>query len=175
MHKLIFYFIDEYKKSHLINLDKNISIIFRNYNKSYDENEVLKIKKFCLSSNRSFFISNNVYLANKLNLDGIYIPSFNKDFSVLKKKDKRLKVIGSAHNFKEILIKKKQKVDLLFISPIFKMEKKTSFLDIYKFNILSKFINKKVIALGGINKKNIKKIKIVNCHGFAGISYFKKK
>ena len=175
MHKLIFYFIDEYKKSHLINLDKNISIIFRNYNKSYDENEVLKIKKFCLSSNRSFFISNNLHLANKLNLDGIYIPSFNKDFSVLKKKDKRLKVIGSAHNFKEILIKKKQKVDLLFISPIFKMEKKTSFLDIYKFNILSKFINKKVIALGGINKKNIKKIKIINCHGFAGISYFKKK
>ena len=40
MHKLIFYFIDEYKKSHLSNLDKNISIIFRNYNKSYDENEV---------------------------------------------------------------------------------------------------------------------------------------
>ena len=175
MHKLIFYFIDEYKKSHLINLDKNISIIFRNYNKSYDENEVLKIKKFCLSSNRSFFISNNLHLANKLNLDGIYIPSFNKDFSVLKKKDKRLKVIGSAHNFKEILIKKKQKVDLLFISPIFKMKKKTSFLDIYKFNILSKFINKKVIALGGINIKNIKKIKIINCHGFAGISYFKKK
>ncbi len=175
MHKLIFHFIDEYKKSHLINLDKNISIIFRNYNKSYDENEVLKIKKFCLSSNRSFFISNNLHLANKLNLDGIYIPSFNKDFSVLKKKDKRLKVIGSAHNFKEILIKKKQKVDLLFISPIFEIEKKTSFLDIYKFNILSKFINKKVIALGGINKKNIKKIKIINCHGFAGISYFKKK
>lgn len=156
-------------------MDKNISIIFRNYNKSYDENEVLKIKKFCLSSNRSFFISNNLHLANKLNLDGIYIPSFNKDFSVLKKKDKRLKIIGSAHNFKEILIKKKQKVDLLFISPIFKMEKKTSFLDIYKFNILSKFINKKVIALGGINKKNIKKIKIINCHGFAGISYFKNK
>ena len=175
MHKLIFYFIDEYKKSHLINLDKNISIIFRNYNKNYDENEVLKIKKFCLSSNRSFFISNNLHLANKLNLDGIYIPSFNKDFSVLKKKDKRLKVIGSAHNFKEILIKKKQKVDLLFISPIFKMKKKTSFLDIYKFNILSKFINKKVIALGGINIKNIKKIKIINCHGFAGISYFKNK
>ena len=156
-------------------MDKNISIIFRNYNKSYDENEVLKIKKFCLSSNRSFFISNNLHLANKLNLDGIYIPSFNKDFSVLKKKDKRLKVIGSAHNFKEILIKKKQKVDLLFISPIFKMKKKTSFLDIYKFNILSKFINKKVIALGGINIKNIKKIKIINCHGFAGISYFKNK
>ena len=172
MHKLIYYFIDEFKRSHLINLDKNISIIYRNYNKTYNENEVLEIKKFCLANNHSFFISNNLYLANKLNLSGIYIPSFNKEFSVLKKKDKRLKIIGSAHNFKEIMIKKRQNVDLLFISPIFKTEKKTKFLGIYKFNILSKFMKKKVIALGGINKKNINKIKMVNCLGYAGISYF---
>jgi len=39
MHKLIFYFIDEFKKKHLINLDKNISIIYRNYNKIYSEND----------------------------------------------------------------------------------------------------------------------------------------
>ena len=83
MHNLIFYFIDEFKKKHLINLDKNISIIYRNYNKIYSENEVLEIKKFCLSTNRNLFISNNVYLANKLNLDGLYLPSFNKNFSIL--------------------------------------------------------------------------------------------
>ena len=29
------------------------------------------------------------------------------------------------------------------------------------------------IALGGINKNNLKKIKMVNCNGFAGIKYFK--
>ena len=175
MHKLFFYFIDKFKKKHLINLDKNISIIYRNYNKIYNENEVLEIKKFCLSTNRNLFISNNLYLANKLKLDGIYVPSFNKDFSILRKIDKRLKIIGSAHNFREIVIKKKQKVDLIFISPIFNVRKKTEFLDIYKFNILSKIIKKKVIALGGINKENIRKIKMVNCSGFAGISYFNDK
>ena len=31
---------------------------------------------------------------------------------------------------------------------------------------------KKIIALGGINKENIRKIKMMNCSGFAGISYF---
>ncbi len=175
MHKLIFYFIDEFKKKHFINLDKNISIIYRNYNETYNENEVLKIKKFCLSTKRNLFISNNVHLANKLKLDGIYVPSFNRDFSILRKIDKRLKIIGSAHNIKEIMIKKKQKVDLIFISPIFKVKKKTEFLDIYKFNTLSKTAKKKVIALGGINKKNIKKIKMVNCSGYAGISYFNDK
>ncbi len=172
MHKLNFYFIDEFKKKHLINLDKNTSIIYRNYNKIYSENEVLEIKKFCVSTKRRLFISNDLHLANKLKLDGIYLPSFNKDFSILRKKDKRLRVLGSAHNIKEIMIKKKQKVDLMFISPIFKMKKKNRFLDIYKFNILSKINKKKVIALGGINKKNIKKIKLVHCLGYAGISYF---
>tara|TARA_B100001057_G_C22638123_1_gene867119 strand:- start:318 stop:851 length:534 start_codon:yes stop_codon:yes gene_type:complete len=172
MHKLFFYFIDEFKKKHLTNLDKNISIIYRNYNKIYNESEVLEIKKFCLSTKRNLFISNNLHLANKLKLDGIYIPSFNKDFSIIRKIDKRLKIIGSAHNVREIMIKKKQKVDLIFISPIFKVKKKTDFLDIYRFNILSKMTRNRVIALGGINKQNIKKIKIVNCSGFAGISYF---
>lgn len=172
MHKLIFYFIDKFKKKHLINLDKNVSIIYRNYNKIYSENEVLEIKKFCLSTRRNLFISNNVHLANKLNLDGIYLPSFNKNLSILRKKDKRLKIIGSAHNIREIMIKKKQKVDLIFISPIFKVRKKTEFLNVCKFNTLSKISKKKVIALGGIDKKNIKKIKMVNCSGFAGISYF---
>jgi len=175
MHNLIFYFIDEFKKKHLINLDKNISIIYRNYNKIYSENEVLEIKKFCLSTNRKLFISNNVYLANKFHLDGIYLPSFNKNFSILGKIDKRLKIIGSAHNYREIAIKKKQKVDLIFISPIFKVKKKSEFLDLHKFNTLSKITKKKVIALGGIKKENIKKIKMVHCSGFAGITYFKDK
>ena len=73
------------------------------------------------------------------------------------------------------MIKKKQKVDLIFISPIFKVKKKTEFLDICRFNILSKTSKKNVIALGGINKQNIKKIKMVNCSGFAGNSYFNEK
>ena len=172
MHKLIFYFIDEFKENHLNKLNKNISIIFRNYNKTYNENEVLEIKKYCSLNNRYLYIANDLYLANKLNLDGIYIPSFNKNLTILKKRNKRLKIIGSAHNFKEIMIKKKQNVDLLFISPLFKTKKKDHYLNIYKFNILSKFSNQKVIALGGINERNIKKIKLINCSGYAAITFF---
>jgi len=52
------------------------------------------------------------------------------------------------------------------------VKKKTEFLDVCKFNILSKMTKKKIIALGGINKENIRKIKMMNCSGFAGISYF---
>jgi thiamine-phosphate pyrophosphorylase len=31
------------------------------------------------------------------------------------------------------------------------------------------------VALGGLNKKNLKKLKLVNCIGFAGISFSEQK
>jgi len=39
--------------------------------------------------------------------------------------------------------------------------------------LLSKFSKNKVVALGGISKKNIKQLKLTSCFGFAGITYFK--
>ena len=81
--------------------------------------------------------------------------------------------MGSAHNNKEIKLKEKQGVHIIFLSSIFKENK--NYLGINKFKLLSNLTNKKVIALGGISKKNIKKLKLVDSFGFAGISFFQKK
>ena len=78
--------------------------------------------------------------------------------------------MGSAHNVKEIRIKESQKIRLIFISSVFKKNK--NFLGIYKFKILNKLTKKKVVALGGISKSNIKKVSLLDCYGLAGISYF---
>jgi thiamine monophosphate synthase len=43
-----------------------------------------------------------------------------------------------------------------------------------KFNNLSKFTKKPLNALGGINKNNIKQLKLIKGEGFAAITYFKK-
>mgnify|MGYP006186955603 FL=1 len=112
-------------------------------------------------------------LANKLNLDGAYIPAFNKCLSVYKLKNKNMILLGSAHNIKEVNQKKKQGIDIIFLAPTFKVNKSKNFLNVIKFNILSNLLNGKTVALGGINKKNIKKIKMLNCYGFASISYIK--
>ena len=169
-----FYFISEFKKDHIRKLDKKIAIIYRNYSEKYDEKKIIKIKKFCKQNRLKFFLANNVNIVNKLNLDGAYIPSFNTDLSTLKLRKKNIKIIGSAHNFKEINQKNKQGVDLIFISPVFKTNKSKNYLGISKFNSLTKYVKSKTIALGGINAKNIKKIKILNCHGIASISFIKK-
>ena len=61
-------------------------------------------------------------------------------------------------------------VKIIFLSSIFKKNK--NYLGINKFKLLSKLTNNKVIALGGIANKNLKKLKLVKCFGFAGISFF---
>ena len=83
---------------------------------------------------------------------------------------KKFLVIGSAHNNNEIKIKELQQVKVLFLSSLFKNNK--NYLGINKFKTLSNLTKKKVVALGGITSKNIKKLKLLNCFGFAGISYF---
>ena len=89
-----------------------------------------------------FFISNNIKLAIKYQLNGIYIPAFNKQINFIKYLlPKNFKIIGSAHNNVEILIKQKQGCEIIFVSPIFKVKKKSYFLDVVKFNLL--ILNKK--------------------------------
>ena len=149
-------------------------MIYRNYKKKTDQNLIKKIKYFCKKKRIKFFLSNNFKLAIKLDLDGVYLPSFNKDF---KHRNYTLKkdfiIIGSAHNLNEIKIKEKQGVDAIFLSSIFR--KKESYLGINKFKNLTKYTDKNVIALGGISNKNLKKLKLLNVYGYAGINLFQKK
>lgn len=172
----LYYFISEFNYFDLSNLDKNIHIIYRNYKKNIDISTLISIRNYCKKNKIKFFISNNIKLAIKYQLSGIYIPAFNKQINFIKYLlPKNFKVIGSAHNNVEILIKQKQGCEIIFVSPIFKVQKKNYFLDVVKFNLLVLNKKNKFIALGGINRKNKNKLNLLNICGFSGISYFQKK
>ena len=107
-------------------------------------------------------------------MDGAYIPSFNKDKKHLSYSlKKNFIILGSAHNIYEIRTKELQFVNAIFLSSIFKKNK--NYLGFNKFKSLSLLSNKPVIALGGISHDNLKKLNLINCHGFAGISFFEQK
>ena len=175
MHNQIlnrYYFINEFNQSHLDKQDKETTIIYRNYNQKLDEKLILRLKNYCKKKGNKFLLSNNIALAIKLNLDGAYIPSFNKDkkhlsYSVKKK----FILLGSAHNIYELRTKELQMVNTIFLSSIFKNNK--NFLGLYRFKLLTLLSKKSFIALGGISKKNLRKLNLTNCQGFAGISFFK--
>ena len=164
-------FIKEFDQSHLDKQDKKTIIIFRNYNEPIDEELILTIKNYCKKKGNKFLLSNDIKLAIKLDLDGAYIPSFNKDKKHLAYSlKKEFIILGSSHNIYEIRTKELQNVAIIFLSSIFKKNK--NYLGINRFKLLSLLTKKLFIALGGISNTNLKKLNLTNCAGFAGISFF---
>ena len=75
-----YYFIDKYETINIDKQDKQTTIIYRNYSSKKPEIKlILDIKNYCKKKGIKLYLSNNIKLANKLDLDGAYIPSFNKN------------------------------------------------------------------------------------------------
>jgi len=166
-------FIEKYQSELLNIIPKNSTIIYRNYQNLSDIETIIKIKKICKKKKLYFILCNNIKLAIKLNLDGAYIPSFNKNYThncfQLKK---GFILIGSAHNLKEIRIKENQNIKNIFLSPLFKTSKYKDFLGIYRFLNLTKLTKKDIVSLGGINKNNLKRLKLLDTNNIGSISMF---
>ena len=178
MHNFLktkYYFINKFDTNNIDKQDKRTIIIYRNYSPPKNNDcVILKIKNYCKKKNKKFYLSNNIKLALKFGLDGIYIPSFNKQFKHLSYNlKKNFKIVGSAHNLKEIRIKELQKVDKIFLSSLFKKNK--NYLGINKFKYLSRLTKKEIVILGGVTKRNVKQLYLLKNFEFAGISYFEQK
>ena len=169
-----YYFIDEFNKNEIEKLPNQISLIYRNYDKKNDPQELQKLVIHCKNKRRKVYISNNLKDAIKYNFDGLYIPSFNKQLRFKNIIKKNLEIIGSAHNAMELKIKEKQGCSNIFLSPIFENNKKKKFLNIIKTNLLKNLTKKKIVLLGGINFKTLKKSRLCSPYGIAAISWIKK-
>ena len=178
MHKNLpkfYHFIDNLNIKNILKFDKKIALIYKNYKKKPSEKDILNFKIFCKKKKIKFLISNYFDIFKKYALDGFYIPSFNKKKFNCKINYKDPIVIGSAHTIKEIRIKEKQGVKLIFLSPLFKSKKSNKFLGICRYNILTNLTKIPSIALGGIRYNNVQYLKMIKSYGFASIEFFKNK
>ena len=127
------------------------------------EKILFSILDFVKYSKIPFFIIDNVKLATKHKANGIFLTSKNRSLINITKSSQRIKVIGSAHNQYEYFIKERQGCSTIFLSPIFYNEKYSSnqILHVNKFNLITLNWKKSIGALGGINLKNLKLIKLI--------------
>ncbi len=179
LKKKYFIIIENIKDINLRNIKKRnkFAIIYRNIVRNGKNFELNNFRKKCKSKNISFFVANNINLAKELNSDGIYLSAHNLSFKPLNLKRKNFSIIGSAHNLKEINIKRKQGCNYILFSRLFKVSYKPekSHLGVLKFNNLVLSTFKKLIPLGGINLSNLGKLNNVNSDCFAIMSEVKKK
>ncbi len=173
-----FLIIESIKDIDLKNIKKRnkFSIIYRNKNNLENISKLLKFRRFCRMKSIKFYVANDIRLAVLLSSDGIYISAFNKSLKPRYLKNSNFKLIGSAHNLREISLKKIQGCNIILFSKLFLVnyDKSSPFLGVIKFNNYLR-IDENLIPLGGISISNLNNLNNINCKGFALLSEVKKK
>ena len=170
--KKIFYkhyvFLEEINnliKENLVKFNNlNIIIDIDQKDKKGLENQ-FSIIKFAKKNKIPFLFKNDFQKCIKYNASGIFIDANYKKLTKPILLKKSFCIIGSIHNQLEYMQKIKQKCHLLMLSPLFFNEKysKNKILNISRFNHKALNWNIKLCALGGINSKTLKKIKLTKC------------
>ena len=126
------------------------------------EKNFFSILDFAKNSKISFYVVDDIKLAVKHKALGIFVTGKNKSFINIPKNTNKIKIVGGAHNQYEYFIKEKQGCSTIFLSPIFYNKKYSpnKMLHINKFNLITLNWKTGIGALGGINLKNIKLIKL---------------
>ena len=131
-----------------------------------------KIKKICKKYKTKFLINDDVLLAKKLGIDGCHLGQ--KDMKILKaRKIIKKKIIGiTCHNsIKLAKLAIKNKADYLAFGAFYASKtKKTKFkANLQLLKSISKLTKTPIVAIGGINSNNYKKL-LLNKANFLAIS-----
>jgi len=160
-----------------IKLINRYIIIYRNTDKIENIDKLVRFRRYCKSKKIDFYVSNDAKLTSDLKADGLYISAHNTDLRLSKLTKSNYKIIGSAHNIKELNIKILQGCSSIVFSRLFKVSDplKEGFLGVIKFNLFKLSRKENLVPLGGINLSNLKKLKMVKSNSFALLSEIKKK
>lgn len=147
----------------------------REKNLSYNElvKEAVQIKKIAAKYKVPFVINDNIYAAKEAGADGVHIGQGDASYHKARKLLGDNKIIGmTAHNLNEALAAQKAGADYIGAGAVFTTSTKQDTIPM-PFDILKEItdnISIPVVAIGGINHENIKKLKGLGINGVAVIS-----
>jgi thiamine-phosphate pyrophosphorylase len=151
-------------------IKNSIFILRREHN--LDLNKLKELRSLCRKQKIYFFVQ-EIKLAYLLKADGLSIKEHDLA-SPRANLQKKFYIIASCHNFRAAKLAEKNKDNYILYSPIFDSSSHRNIrgLGRIKFNIQTRFLRSKIVALGGIKQKNISLLNNLNICGFAAIDYF---
>tara|TARA_B100001093_G_scaffold334461_1_gene319374 strand:+ start:166 stop:780 length:615 start_codon:yes stop_codon:yes gene_type:complete len=166
-----------YKNLHLVLQTGKVSFFQMRLKKYSFKNKILigkKIKKICKKNNVKLLINDDPFLTKKLDADGCHLGQKDTDI-ISAKKIIQKKIIGiTCHNsIKLAKIAIKNKASYLAFGAFFSSKtKKTKYKATTKILIEAKKLTKTpLVAIGGINLLNYKKLLLNNANFLAISSY----
>ena len=145
-------------------IDAGCKIVqYREKNKSTKDmiEEAKKLKQIC-SAKATFLINDRIDVSLAVNADGVHIGQEDMDIKTARKLIGYDKIIGlTVHNLEEALMAKNLGIDYIGVAPIFETDTKEDILKPCGVNMIKKIrknINLPIVAVGGINKLNLKEV-----------------
>lgn len=147
----------------------------REKNLSFDElvEEAVKIKEIAARYNVPFVINDDIYAAKEAGADGVHIGQDDASYIKAREVLGDSKIIGmTAHNLKEALAAQEAGADYIGTGAVFPTSTKqnTVPLSLESLKEITDNIQIPVVAIGGINRGNILKLKGSGIDGTAVIS-----
>lgn len=135
--------------------------------------EAIEIKELCKKNNILFIINDNVEIAIECGADGVHVGQGDMNAREARKRIGNNMILGvSAHNVEEAIEAEKNSADYLGAGAVFSTSTKAN-TSALSYNTLKQICNSvsiPVVAIGGINKKNIYSLEGSNISGIAVIS-----
>ena len=135
--------------------------------------EAIKIKELCKKYNVPFIINDNVEIALKSNADGIHVGQDDMNAKAVRKLIGNDKILGiSVQTVEQALLAQEQGANYLGVGSIFTTTSKDDAKNV-SINTLKEIcnaVNIPVVAIGGIDKDNIKQLSKTGINGIAVIS-----
>lgn len=145
-----------------VNAGCNI-VQYREKNKSTKEmiTEAKHLKKIC-DGKATFLINDRIDVALAVDADGVHIGKEDMPFETTKILLGKDKIIGiTVHNLEEALEAEKLGVDYIGLAPIFETDTKKDAkkpCGIEMIEKIRKEVNLPIVAVGGIDKENVKEV-----------------
>ena len=170
----LWYFTDEDKTKDIINILHRLptysGIVLRNYC-SKDRRTIIKTV-LRIAKRKNFTVLMASHPRAHGNINGLHLPKWEYK---CRRNTKGQIISVSAHSLKDKRKIINTKADIIFLSSVFHTNShpKRKHLGIIRFGLLARSLARPVIALGGINNKNIKKLKHFPISGVAAIESLK--
>lgn len=135
--------------------------------------EAKEIAELCKRYGIPFIINDNVEIALRCGADGVHIGQDDMDIVEVRKRLGEDKIIGvSAHNVKEAIQAAKNGADYLGSGAMFTTATKTNVtpLSVEMLRDICEAVDIPVVAIGGINKKNLAQLSGAGADGVALVS-----
>ena len=141
----------------------------------YDDflEQAIKIKKITAQYHIPFIINDNVEIALAVDADGVHVGQKDMQANMVRKKLGENKIIGvSVQTLEQALSAEKNGADYLGVGAVFSTSTKqdASEVSFETLQNICKAVSIPVVAIGGINIKNIDKLKNSGIDGVAVVS-----